>query len=246
MFYKYILDYNNNVFEELQNTIQYEDIINGRKGTNIIDYKNNLIPLVRTTTIYNKPAQPFLDIHYNIINDIKRVSNIENIEFNNALIEIYEPSYHKMKFHTDQSLDLVDDSYICLFSCYKTPNCKNKRKLIIQNKITKELSEIILEHNSIVIFSTKTNQEYVHKIILENVQETSLWLGITFRLSKTYIHFIDNTPYFYLTNIPLRISTNEERREFAKHKGMENQFINYKYPEIYYTISIGDIMNIKS
>ncbi len=252
MFNKYTIDYKENIFKELSNSIQFENIISGRQGANIVDYNeiNNLIPLVRTTTIYNRPNQKFKPIHYDIINNIKNISGIPTLQFNNALVEIYDEDYCKMGFHSDQSLDLEEDSYICLYSCYENPEqpIENNRKLIIQNKTTKETSEIILEHNSFIIFSTKTNQEYVHKIILDrqkcnNKTDISLWLGITFRLSKTFIYFKDNTPYFYQTNIPLRLSTYDERREFAKHKGIENQIIGYRYPYIDYTISIGDMYN---
>ena len=39
-----------------------------------------------------------------------------------------------MKYHSDQALDLADNSYICIFSCYDNPI--NLRTLRIKNKLT--------------------------------------------------------------------------------------------------------------
>lgn len=84
---------------------------------------------MRTTTIYRNLNQKFLDIHYNIIESIKKATNNNNLQFNNALIEIYNCDYNKMGFHTDQSLDLEQNSYICIFSCYSDPYTKDFRIL---------------------------------------------------------------------------------------------------------------------
>ena len=149
-----------------------------------------------------------------------------------------------MGFHTDQSLDLADDSYICLFSCYNNPSTKDIRKLKIKNKTNNICSEVLLKHNSIVLFSLVTNHEHVHKIVLEENTENNLWLGITFRLSKTFVKFTDNIPYLYPDNIILRLANDIEKKEFIKHKGIENIKNNYIYPKIDYTIGISDLMNI--
>jgi hypothetical protein len=245
MFRKFIIDIDLNLFDELSNSSNFEDICKGRKGAILVNYKNELVPIVRTTTIYNNPAQKFLQIHYDIMDKIgKRFK--ENIRFNNALIEIYDSSYRKMNFHTDQSLDLEDDSYICLFSCYENQsnNQADIRKLKIMNKVTKESSDILLENNSAVLFSTSTNHKHLHKIILESNTSKNKWLGITFRLSKTFIKFIDNVPYFNLSNKILSIANINEKKEFMKYKGNENINIEYIYPEILYTISKSDLMPI--
>jgi len=149
-----------------------------------------------------------------------------------------------MKFHTDQSLDLYENSYICLFSCYE--NNYDIRKLQIKNKITNECSEILLENNSIVLFSTSFNHKYLHKIILTTAQplSTNKWLGITFRLSKTFVKFVDNIPYIYHSNKILRIADNNEKINFFKYKSAENLNHEYTYPEIEYTISKSDTLPI--
>jgi hypothetical protein len=176
MFNKFILDFPTNLFEQLSKSIGFEDINNGRKGANIIDYKNNLVPLVRTTTTYHIPNQKFLPIHYHIIDDIKKTFGHDDLEFNNALAEIYNSKYCNMGFHSDQALDLNENSYICIFSCYNDPTTKNLRKLKIKNKITNKCFDIVLNHNSIVIFSIDTNRKHLHKIVLEqNITNPTLF-----------------------------------------------------------------------
>lgn len=245
MFTKFVIDNETNLFEELSKSTNFDNVTNGRKGANIVDYKNNLIPLVRTTSNYDKPVQKFLPIHYNIIKMIKRVSKIENLELNNALIEIYDNQYRTMGFHSDQALDLAENSYICIFSCYDNfNNSFNLRKLKIKEKETNKCFEILMEHNSIIIFSTETNKKHLHRIVLETNRSNNKWLGITFRLSKTFIQFVNEIPYLYGTDKILRIANEEEKKQFRKYKGIENAQIGYDYPEIDYTISVGDMLQM--
>ena len=73
------------------------------------------------------------------------------------------------------------------------------------------------------------------------------WLGITFRLSKTFIKFVDDKPHIVTDDgklgKELRIATNFEKKEFYKHKSNENAYDGiYNYPEIDYTISKSDLM----
>ena len=246
MFNKFIIDFPTNLFQQLSDSksIKFQDITNGRKGANIIDCKDNLIPLVRTTSIYNIPNQKFLPIHYDIIDNIKKSSKNNNLEFNNALIEIYNSQYQTMGYHSDQALDLNKNSHICIFSCYDNPKTKDLRKLIIKDKITKYCFDIILDHNSIVMFSTDTNSKHLHKIVLEQNTSNNLWLGITFRQSKTFISFNNELPYFSSTNKILTLATDEQKKEFYKLRSHENSNVNFEYPEINYTISNGDMMPI--
>jgi len=248
MFAKYILDYKTNLFDDLYKSIKFEDITNGRKGAILVELQNKIdnlsIPIVRTTSIYNNPVQSFLPIHCDIIKNINKISNI-NLSFNNALIETYDINYRNMKEHSDQSLDLADDSYICLFSCYEDSADTNIRKLQIKGKHTDESFEFLLEHNSIILFSLTTNSKYLHKIVLDKIynKTNNRWLGITFRLSKTFIHFINELPYFSNGN-QLTLANDEQKKEFYKLRGKENLNIDFSYPEIYYTISISDTLMI--
>jgi hypothetical protein len=116
MFNKKVLNFDINLFNQLSESVIFEEIIDGRKGAILVDKKDELIPLVRSTTVYNRPAQIFSKIHYDILEKIK---NETNLDFNNALIELYDSRYCTMGYHSDQALDLADDSYICLFSCLK-------------------------------------------------------------------------------------------------------------------------------
>src|SRR5438874_10047517 len=95
MFNKFIIETESNLFDELATLTKFENIANGRKGAIIVDYdsKNDLIPLSRSTTVYIDPVQQFLPIHYDIIRNIKHITKNNNLEFNNALIEIYDSEY---------------------------------------------------------------------------------------------------------------------------------------------------------
>lgn len=238
-------------FNELEKSAKFESVLKGRQGTVLVDDRTHLIPIVRTTTKYNTMAQKFSPIHYKIMEEIGlKFKNKygDYCVFNSALIEIYDDTYCKMGFHTDQALDLDPDSYICLYSCYES-NPANLRKLVIQNKETKKYMDILLENNTAIIFSTKTNSEHLHKIVLEGKLSGCRWLGITFRLSKTFVKFIDNSPFLCdrKGNIKssLTMATDDEKKEFYHHKGKENSSIKYIYPDINYTISLSDLMQIK-
>jgi hypothetical protein len=245
MFTKFNLNLDTNRFEELSKSANFETITRGRKGANLVDCKEELIPIVRTTTVYNQPVQNFLPIHHEIIRNIKTRSDYNDLELNNAMIEIYDSQYCKMGFHSDQSLDLAPNSYICIFSCYDDPASPDKRKLVIKDKITEQCDEIRLEHNSVIVFSLSTNSRHFHKIILEKSTRNTQWLGITFRLSKTFIRFVDEIPYFHSNNKVLRIVANkDEAKEFYKHRSEENKKTEYNYPEIDYTISISDTLPV--
>lgn len=239
MFTYKLLDFEYNLFKELCD-VKFENICSGRKGCVLAKINNGVIPLVRTTTNYENPVQSFNKTHIKVINKIKSSFDYE-IDFNNALVELYTQKYYKMGFHTDQSLDLQKDSFICLYSCYKNKTQKKDlRKLKIKNKETNDISEVLLEHNSIVLFSTNTNKKHLHKIILESNSSDNEWFGMTLRLSKTFIEFKNNYPF--IDNIRLTFATEEQRNEFIMHKRNENKSIKYEYPKIYYTISKSDLL----
>ena len=168
MFRQYEINCHENIFYQLKEQINFENITKGRIGANIVNLQNNLIPIVRTTTKYLNPSQCFTNLHFELIEKIKNILNISQLQFNNALIEIYTNDYKTMKFHSDQALDLVNNSYICIYSCYSNSLKHDLRKLIIKNKLSNEINEVNLFHNSIVIFSTIDNSNNLHKIILNN------------------------------------------------------------------------------
>lgn len=243
MFTKYLIDYKDDMFTLLSASVEFEYVCKGRKGAILVDAQDDLVPIVRTTTVYIKPAQTFLPIHLELVNNIRSVSNIADLQLNNAIIEIYDNSYRTMKFHSDQALDLTDDSYICVFSCYDNP-ISDMRKLQIKHKTTGELSEIVMEHNSVIIFSIDTNKKYLHRIVpistVKSSDQSCRWLGVTLRLSKTLIRFVNEIPYFSTTSKILRLNT--DKREFMKQKGVENSNSGYDCVDIDYTISISDTM----
>jgi hypothetical protein len=248
-FHKITLPFTQNVFEELSTTTKFETTGKGRLGNHLVHIQNGEIPLVRTTTQYTIPAHDFAPIHHQITQLINE--NIsEEVNFNNALIEVYDINYRKMKYHSDQCLDLDQNSYIGIFSCYENTDTLSKqfiRKLKIQNKETGEESEIELTHNSVVLFSVPTNTKFLHKIVLENIPKNNLptsdnrWLGITFRTSKTFIHFKDGFPYFS-NGDSLILAEEDTRKKFYVLRGEENKSMDFIYPTIPYTISPSDLL----
>ena len=246
-FIKHNLDLPLVMFDDLTKSIKFDDITDGRKGANLVDItQNGLISLVRTTTKYKNPNQSFTPIHYNIM---KMIGHTVTANFNNALIEIYNSKYCNMGYHSDQALDLDDNSYICLFSHYSNPSTTSLRKLKVKSKINDEQTEIILDHNSIVLFTVETNSKYLHKIMLDKNNSKDEWLGITFRKSKTFIFFNNELPYFYKDNlsIQLTLATDDQVIEFMKLRKRENKTTDTNiYDFITYTISPGDIMPVKN
>lgn len=255
-----ILELKDNLFPILSSSPALGDVARGRKGGILVDIKHagDVIPIVRSTTGYSIPPVPFSEDHYELIKQIQNQYQELKLEFNNAMIETYTQEYYRMGFHTDQALDLADDSYICLFSCYSHPETKDIRKLQVQNKTTGKEIELNLHHNSIILFSTQTNREHVHKIILdlEERDEKTIWLGLTLRLSKTFVKFVEKIPYFLSPDGPedskdtkdtkdvLHLANKEERKEFIHLKSRENKEIDFVYPHLSYTLSAGDLLPI--
>lgn len=265
----YSLPIDGNPFEELQASVRFENVGKGRQGAVLtkIDETGN-IPIVRTTTRYSTPAQHFQSIHDRLAQQIQTIASLA-VDFNNALIENYTNAYTKMGSHSDQALDLADESSIAIFSCYKHPDRANPpRKLIVELKeyeadsnglpsvlprfLQEKTSgaraaataiEIPLTHNSVVLFSVDTNRRLKHKIVLDksSYMPENQWLGITFRTSKTFIRFRDADPYF-LDDTQLTLANDEQRQEFYHLRHRENNEIDFTYPRITYTISESDLI----
>jgi hypothetical protein len=259
-FYKITLPFESNLFNDLSNSIEFESTAKGRIGNHLLKEDDKGIPIVRTTSKYTIPAQNFCSIHDMIaksINDTILENSLDKIpmqNFNNALIEVYDSIYSKMNYHSDQSLDLEDDSFIGVFSCYEQPDKlleQNLRKLKIKNKVSNEEFEIVLTHNSVILFSLATNTNFLHKIVLDlppNLKQptpNNKWLGITFRKSKTYVKVNDNLCYFCSGEL-LKLANEEQEKEFYQLRGQENRTVNFVYPNLTYTLSIADMMKPKN
>lgn len=247
MFHRFKLD-QSDLFQTLRNANDWEEFSGGREGDILVDLdqRGGLIPIIRTTTVYNKPSQPFATVHYALIdkikNEVKSMTDKSQVEFNNAMVEVYDSRYTKMRFHSDQALDIADDSYICIFSCYEDGNDEPRpRKLITKDKVTGNTAEYLMDNNSVVLFSRATNEKFVHKIVADGKAPKSRWLGVTLRLSKTFIRYDADGNMFMCSpdhvNTKLTLATDKERHEFFTHKSLENAQVGYCYPDISYTLS---------
>ncbi|MCX4986564.1 hypothetical protein [Streptomyces sp. NBC_00572] len=240
----YTLPSQENLFAELSASARLEDVGKGRRGATLtkIDEAAD-VPLVRTTTRYSIPTQRFQAVHERLAQQIQERAGVP-IGFNNALIENYTNAYRTMGSHSDQALDLVDESFIAVFSCYQYPEASPPRKLIFESKASGgEKFEIPLAHDGVVVFSVDSNRRLRHKIVLDTPVPTAdnQWLGVTFRTSRTFVRFRDG--HAYLPQGTRLISANDEqRREFYQLRRRENTETDFTYPLLTYTVSESDLM----
>lgn len=240
----YILPTERDLFQELSASTRFEDVGKGRSGAVLVKVaETGDVPLVRTTTRYAAPAQHFRPVHERLAQQIQECAG-SAAGFNNALIELYTNAYTTMGSHSDQALDLADESFIAVFSCYEHPEANPPRKLIVEPKDSSgDAFEISLTHNSAVVFSVATNRRHKHKIILDKPAQPAenRWLGVTFRTSKTLVRYRDGQTH--LPDGPRLTSADEEqRREFYQLRRRENQETDFTYPTLTYTVSESDLV----
>ncbi|BFP51430.1 alpha-ketoglutarate-dependent dioxygenase AlkB [Streptomyces griseus] len=237
-----------NPFVELSESVRWEDVGKGRRGATLarVDEEGG-VPLVRTTTRYGSPAQRFRAVHERLAQQIQERAEFTAAAFNNALIESYTNAYTTMGFHSDQALDLADDSFIAVFSCYQHPEASPPRKLIFEVKEAAadsgEKFEVPLAHNSVVVFSVEANRRLKHKIVLDAPDRTAdnSWLGVTFRTSKTLVRFRDGHAHLP-QGARLTSADEEQQSEFYRLRRRENKETDFVYPSLTYTISESDLM----
>lgn len=231
------------LFTELSASAVLEDVGKGRRGATLIKADAvGGVPLVRTTTRYGRPAQHFQAVHDLLAQRIRTRAGL-SVDFNNALLETYTNAYATMGSHSDQALDLADDSFIAVFSCYRHPEAIPPRKLIVEPKGPGEKFEIPLPHNSFVAFSVATNRRLKHKIILDTPTRAAEnhWLGVTFRTSKTFLHFRDGHPHLP-QGAPLTSADEDQQHEFYQLRRRENNETDFAYPPLTYTVSESDLI----
>ncbi|MFD8821951.1 alpha-ketoglutarate-dependent dioxygenase AlkB [Streptomyces sp. NPDC059605] len=232
------------LFAKLSASARLEDVGKGRRGAVLTEVdEEGGVPLVRTTTRYGSPAQRFRAVHERLARQIQERAALP-VGLNNALIESYTNAYATMGSHSDQALDLADESFIAVFSCYQRPEAGPPRKLIFESKeFEGEKFEIPLAHHSIVAFSVDSNRRFKHKIVLDAAARATenQWLGVTFRTSKTLVRFRDG--HVYLPQGARLVSADDEqRREFYRLRRRENNETDFVYPALTYTISESDLM----
>ena len=242
-FLSFALPTEEDLFAELSASVRWEDAGKGRRGAVLAKVdETGGVPLVRTTTQYGRPAQRFRAVHERLAQQIQDHAAL-SVGFNNALIECYTNAYTTMGSHSDQALDLADESFIAVFSCYQHPEAGPPRKLMVESKgAGGEKFEVPLSHNSVVGFSVDSNRRLKHKIVLDTpVQADNQWLGVTFRTSKTYVRFHDGHAYLP-QGARLTSADEEQRREFYQLRRRENNESDFVYPVLTYTVSESDLM----
>ncbi|MFE0651148.1 alpha-ketoglutarate-dependent dioxygenase AlkB [Streptomyces sp. NPDC059534] len=242
--HSYLLPTEENPFAELSASARWEDVGKGRRGAVLTKTdETHGVPLVRTTTRYDNPTQRFRAVHERLAHRIQEHAALP-VGFNNALIETYTNAYTTMGSHSDQALDLADESFIAVYSCYRHPEADPPRKLLFESKSPGgEKFEIPLAHNSVVAFSVDSNRRLKHKIVLDLPAHTAdnQWLGVTFRTSKTLLRFHDG--HACLPHGARLVSADDEQsREFYRLRRRENNETDFVYPRLTYTISESDLL----
>ncbi|MFG3002886.1 hypothetical protein [Streptomyces calvus] len=234
-----------NLFAELSASVRWEDVGKGRRGA-VLTRTDEAggVPLVRTTTRYGSPAQRFRAVHERLARRIQERTAL-SAGFNNALIESYTNAYTTMGGHSDQALDLADESFIAVFSCYRDAEAGPSRKLIFESKGSDggEKFEIPLTHHGVVVFSVDTNRRLKHKIVLDASARAvdNPWLGVTFRTSKTVVRLRDGDAWLPQGE-RLTLADDEQSREFYQLRRRENRETDFTYPPLTYTVSESDLM----
>lgn len=230
-------------FKNLLTSVRFESICKGRRGVVLVKGDDERgTPIVRTTTKYSDPAQYFHSVHHELAKLIAQRASLP-FSFNNALIEHYTDEYTRMGFHSDQAQDLKSNSSIAIFSCYKNPELKHTRKLVVKSKEPNgHQFEIPLLHNSVVVFNLNTNQRFKHKIVLDTATQEleNEWIGVTFRTSGTFVHYSNEQAYFE-DGTQLLMASEEESRKFYPLRRRENLEADFIYPNVAYTLSESDI-----
>ena len=102
-FRPYALPVDGNLFDELSASARFEDAGKGRLGAVLTRPDDTgRVPLVRTTTRYGTPTQPFRPVHDRLARQIETRAALPG-GFNNALIERYTNACTTMAGHCDQA-----------------------------------------------------------------------------------------------------------------------------------------------
>ena len=247
-FSSYTIAVSDRLFNQLKSSVWSEEMSRGRRSAVLVmNDQTRGTPIVRTTNKCNVPSMYFPIAYNRLAQHIQKTLSLPTA-FNNAVIENYSNEYGNSSFQSDQSLDLQDGSVIALFSCYRDPELGNQtpRKLVIQSKEPRgDVFQIPLTHNSVVIFSLDTNQRFRHKIVVDAEADSpeNLWLGVTFRTSKTFVEYHEDSKRAVLEDgAPLTLANDTQSLEFYRLVRRENQETNFVYPKLTYSISEGDIM----
>lgn len=233
------------LFAALSASASFEDVGKGRRGAVLVATDDPRgVPLVRTTTRYGRPAQPFRAVHAWLARQIRACASLSK-GFNNALLEAYTGACTTMGAHSDQALDLDDDSEITLFSCYERPEpARPSRQLLVESKEPGGAAFAVpLPHHGVVVFSTDTNRRFRHRIVLdaEAGAPDNPWIGVTFRSAKTFVRFREGNAQL-ADDAPLTLASEEECRAFFQLRRRENQETDFVWPRIDYTVSASDRM----
>ncbi|MFJ7414129.1 hypothetical protein ACIQWZ_25480 [Streptomyces sp. NPDC098077] len=93
------------------------------------------------------------------------------------------------------------------------------------------------------MFSADANRRLRHRIVLENPSGAAdnLWLGVTFRTSKTFVRYRDGQAHLP-RGARLTSADEQQRSEFYGLRRRENKETDFVYPALTYTVSGSDLL----
>jgi hypothetical protein len=242
----------NLTYSDLLQDLDLETIRDGRQQTTLVCLTpTGLVPLVRSTTSCKYPAQPIKPVHAQLMAEILSQLELAGVStsFNHIMLERYSSDYRKMRYHSDQALDLAEDSYIAIFSRYPVPPFPGRElQLVIRTKANPQYEQIIpLTDRSLIYFSVADNRLYQHKLVLKSDQQLAVpdqpWLGLTMRCARTLLRFINEIPYFTDQQAMLVLATPTQAKECLSYRHAENTKTDFRYPILTYTLSVGDTLD---
>jgi hypothetical protein len=190
-------------FKDLTEGLAFEHLGRGRTAAVVFRrHASDAVPTVRTTAIYDAPAQQFTPTVTALADQICMFASSvidASVPFNNGMLEIYDKQYRTMGFHSDMALDLTPRSTIAIYSVYdsESPDPRKMRQLVVKHKERGDEETLVLAPGTVTVFSVANNRRFLHKIVAGSIraeEDDVRWLGVTLRTTCTFVKFHDGVP----------------------------------------------------
>lgn len=181
--------------DTLENTYVWSDFtINGKKLLRTGCFEglrdpNGCQPWLRCPSIEHQTIYPYSSLTMSISERIKQLTGYNT---NIAKIQKYNDGKVGINLHADKIIDLAIDTPIFVVRFGEERIC------VLEHKITKDVIEVPVPHNSLLVISYKANLEWKHGIKEDKTKKPSY--SIVFRKSVTFLHpcgiiFGERTPF---------------------------------------------------
>lgn len=172
------------LYSALDKEVKFEEIL--RMGARSPSVMSNQCDILDDGTypLYRHP----IDVEPAVYKWSESVLAIKNkiqeelkINVNHCLIRKYRNGYDFIREHSDKTLDISPNTPIINYSC------GSSRTMYFRNKKTREVTKLILPHDSLLIMDYNTNLEFFHSI-KKDTSITEPRISCTFRVIDTFKH----------------------------------------------------------